>query len=131
MLGLQLAATSLWHCGTAITSTVQVNRKSIMVLKLYGLPLSQPTRAVIWALNWKGLKYELITIMPGSREKNGSRSEEYLRICPSGNIPAIDDDGFVLYESNAILVRVILAQAESEISICITLSVSTWIDIDG
>ena len=74
-------------------------------MKVYGVALSQPARAVLWALNWKKVDYEFVQIMPGSKRQNGSRSPEYLRICPAGTVPAIDDDGVVLSESNAILVR--------------------------
>ena len=72
-------------------------------LALYGLSASQPARAVAWLLSWKGVPYKFVKIMPGQRKAGGSRSPEYLAMCPSGTIPCIKDDELVLWESNAIL----------------------------
>ena len=79
--------------------------QAIGKLKLYGVPLSQPCRAVMWALNWKNVDYEFVPTLPHSTKKGGARHPDYLSICPTGSIPAINDDGFVLQESSAILVR--------------------------
>jgi glutathione S-transferase len=46
-----------------------------------------------------GLEYENIATDMGKGE---TRSHEYLAINPNGHVPAIDDDGFVLWESMAI-----------------------------
>jgi glutathione S-transferase len=74
-----------------------------MVLKLYGVPLSQPCRAIIWTCLYKKLPFELVLTNPGSKGSTGSRNPNYLAINPTGTIPAINDDGFTLWESNAIL----------------------------
>ena len=44
-----------------------------------------------------------LTIVPVDILRGGSRTPEFLRMNPNGRTPVIDDDGFVLAESNAIL----------------------------
>jgi len=74
-----------------------------MVMKLYGVPVSQPVRAVQWLLAWHNIEHEFVMTMPGN--KKGSRSPSFLEINPSGTVPAlVDDDGFAVWESHAILV---------------------------
>ena len=72
---------------------------------LYGVPLSQPVRAVIWTLLLKGQNFELVMINPGSKGEMGSRNSSYLKKSPSGTIPCIEElaTGFVLSEAHAIL----------------------------
>ena len=69
------------------------------MIKLYGYPQSRSTR-IVWLLEEIGVDYELITVdlMAG-----GGQAEGYLNIHADGKVPAIDDDGFVLTESAAIL----------------------------
>eukprot|EP00397_Hematodinium_sp_SG-2012_P058752 GEMP01074644.1.p1 GENE.GEMP01074644.1~~GEMP01074644.1.p1 ORF type:complete len:113 (+),score=20.61 GEMP01074644.1:69-407(+) len=71
---------------------------------IYGVPQSQPVRAVLWLLNKNKIPYKLETVVPGStRAPRGGRSAEYLKLSPSGIIPCMDDNGFVLFESSAIM----------------------------
>lgn len=64
---------------------------------LYGLPVSTYTTKVRLALCWRGLPFE-------EREPPGGyRSQAWREIVPMGTIPAIDDEGFVLAESETIL----------------------------
>lgn len=69
-------------------------------MKVYGHPASTCTRKVICALTEKGVDYEfvLVDIMKGE-----SKSPEHLARQPFGVVPVLEDDGFVLYESRAIL----------------------------
>ena len=72
-------------------------------LKLYGVPVSQPVRAVMWACLAKGLPFDFEMTMPGARK--GTRSEAFRKINPYGfTVPAIQDGDFTLGESHAILV---------------------------
>lgn len=64
---------------------------------LYGLPVSSYTAKLRLALSWRGIPFE-------EREPPGGyRSDAWRRIVPMGTLPALDDAGFVLAESEAIL----------------------------
>ena len=72
---------------------------------VHGVPFSQPVRAVVWLLLLKKMPFDFLLSMPGSSNKNGSRSPEYLAKFPGGTVPCLEepDTGFSLGESNAIL----------------------------
>lgn len=74
-------------------------------LILYGVPFSQPVRAVMWLMLLKRLPFEMVLINPGSTGETGSRNPAYLAKNPGGTIPTIEepDTGFVLGEAHAIL----------------------------
>src|SRR5437867_8344485 len=67
-----------------------------MSLKIYGIARSRAFR-VLWMAKELGVEYEHIPTALAD-----TRSPEYLAINPNGHIPAIDDDGFILWESMAI-----------------------------
>ncbi|MBV9861602.1 MAG: glutathione S-transferase family protein [Alphaproteobacteria bacterium] len=66
-------------------------------LKIYGIPRSRAFR-VLWLAKELGLDYENVPTDLGG----GTRAPDFLAVNPNGHIPAIDDDGFVLWESMAI-----------------------------
>jgi glutathione S-transferase len=70
-----------------------------MVVKLYGYTKSTCTRLVALICKEKEIPYELITV---DLSKRAHKAPEYLKIQPFGQIPYIDDDGFIVYESRAI-----------------------------
>ncbi|KAG6840451.1 hypothetical protein C0991_006627 [Blastosporella zonata] len=70
-----------------------------MVLKLYGISYSTCTQRVATVLLEKQVPFEFITVDFSTGEH---KSPAYLEKQPFGQIPYIDDDGFVLYESRAI-----------------------------
>ena len=67
-------------------------------LRIYGLARTRAFRA-LWIAKELGLDYEHIPVEIGAA---GARKPEYLAINPNGRLPAIDDDGFILWESLAI-----------------------------
>ena len=70
------------------------------MLKLYYHPLSTFARRVRIALIEKSIDAELVEVdMPAGAHKG----PEYRALNPYGRVPTIDDDGFILYESTAIL----------------------------
>jgi glutathione S-transferase len=74
-------------------------------LKLYGVPFSQPVRAVIWLLLLKRMPFELVLTNPGTKGESGSRHPDYLAKNPMGTIPCIEEPetGFTLGEAHAIM----------------------------
>jgi len=57
----------------------------------------------LWALEESGLPYRLERLDYAGGELKG---RDYLRVNPFGKVPAIDDDGFKLFESAAIVLHV-------------------------
>eukprot|EP00667_Euglena_gracilis_P018553 EG_transcript_19713 len=51
----------------------------------------------------KNVPFKRQFVMPHSKEPNGAKHEDYLKIQPFGQIPTLQDDGFVVYEAAAIL----------------------------
>ena len=70
------------------------------MLKLYSHPLSTYSRRVRIALIEKGIAVEEIDV---DMVAGAHRAPEYRKLNPYGRVPTLDDDGFVLYESTAIL----------------------------
>jgi glutathione S-transferase len=68
-----------------------------VTLRIYGIPKSRAFR-VLWIAQELGLPYENFPVDFSARE----RPPELLAANPMGRIPAIDDDGFTLFESLAI-----------------------------
>ncbi|EYF01001.1 glutathione S-transferase family protein [Chondromyces apiculatus] len=69
-------------------------------MKIYGHPMSTCARKVLTVLAEKGHEAEmvLVDLMKGEQKK-----PEFLKLQPFGVIPVLDDDGFILYESRAII----------------------------
>lgn len=67
---------------------------------IYGVPFSVHTRKVILAARLKGIIYSVVPIAPVIP---GSPPPNWRTISPTGLIPAIDDNGFTLADSTAIV----------------------------
>jgi glutathione S-transferase len=69
------------------------------MIKLYTFPPSTNSRKVRIALLEKALEFERINVDLTKREQ---KNPEYLKIHPFGQVPALDDEGFILYDSTVI-----------------------------
>jgi glutathione S-transferase len=71
-----------------------------MGIKLHYHPLSTYSRRVLIAFAEKQIPHELIVVDMAARQH---REQPYLSLNPYGRVPTLEEDGFVLYESTAIL----------------------------
>jgi glutathione S-transferase len=77
------------------------------MLRIWGRISSVNVQKVVWCAEELGIAYERIEA-GGKFGRNNT--PEYLAMNPNGLVPVIEDEGFVLYESNAI-VRYLAARA--------------------
>lgn len=70
------------------------------MIKLYGMGVSFNVSKVRYCLNYLNLKYDWVqtNLMAGENQ-----TPEFLSISPTGKIPAVEIDGFKLFESNSII----------------------------
>jgi glutathione S-transferase len=69
------------------------------MIKLYTFPPSTNSRKVRIVLIEKGLEFERINIDLSKKEQ---KNPDYLKIHPFGQVPALDDEGFIVYDSTII-----------------------------
>lgn len=69
-------------------------------LSLYGFHFSQPTRSIKLLLSENKIDYDFKVV---DALKGENRKPEFLKFHPAGLVPVIDDSGFVLGETCAIL----------------------------
>src|SRR5918994_937039 len=69
------------------------------MIKLYTFPASSNSRKVRIALIEKGLEFERIPVDLSKREQ---KNPDYSKIHPFGLVPALDDEGFIVYDSTII-----------------------------
>jgi glutathione S-transferase len=69
-------------------------------MRVWGRTGSPNVQKVIWCANELGLPYDLIA---AGHEHGVVNEDWYLAMNPNGLVPTIDDEGFVLWESNAIV----------------------------
>lgn len=72
-----------------------------MTIKLHRHPLSGHSHRVQLALSLMGLPHELIDV---DLMKGAHKAPEFVKHSPFGQVPMLDDNGTMLFDSNAILV---------------------------
>jgi glutathione S-transferase len=83
------------------------------MIRIWGRPTSICTQRALWALDEAGCRYKL-TLASGTMGPDGHVSKggqpfgivdtpDYRAMNPNGTVPTIDDGGYVLWESNAIV----------------------------
>jgi glutathione S-transferase len=70
------------------------------MLKIWGRTNSVNVKKALWAAEELGLKYERVD---AGLQFGVNDTAQYRRMNPTGLVPTIDDDGFVLWESHAIV----------------------------
>ncbi len=70
------------------------------MLKIYGRSNSANVQKVLWACAEMGVSYDRVDI---GMQYGGNDTPEYLAMNPNGKVPTIDEDGFILWESNTIV----------------------------
>ncbi|KAH7884262.1 glutathione S-transferase-like protein [Phlebopus sp. FC_14] len=70
-----------------------------MVLKIHGYPFAPLVRLVAEVCKEKEIPYEVVSVAVYKGEQKTPAFKEFQ---PFGQVPYIDDDGFILYESRAI-----------------------------
>ena len=70
------------------------------MLKIWGRVNSVNVKKALWAMEELGVKYERVD---AGMEHGVVKTPEYQKMNPNSLVPTIDDDGFVLWESHAIV----------------------------
>jgi glutathione S-transferase len=79
-------------------------------MKLYQLPMSSASFKVRALLFELGLPCELV---PVDMSKGAHKAPDFLKMNPNGKVPVLEDNGFVVWESNAILCYLAALKPES------------------
>src|SRR5437867_12799887 len=69
------------------------------MIKMYPFPDATYPGKIRMALLEKGLEFVRVTV---DLSKGEQKSPEYLKIHPFGQVPALDDEGFIIYDSTVI-----------------------------
>jgi GST-like protein len=89
-----------WHGrGVPIFSATNKQARETLMLKFYFNGAPNPNKVALF-LEESGLPYELV---PVDTRKGDQFKPEFLAVNPNGKVPAIDDNGVFVFDSNAIL----------------------------
>jgi glutathione S-transferase len=71
-----------------------------VAIRIYAFPPSPRSFKVLWAANQLGVDYEFKLV---DFTKQAQKAPEFLALNPNGRAPVLEHDGYVLWESNAIV----------------------------
>ena len=71
-----------------------------MTIKIYGRLSSANVQKVVWFCNEADLSFKSF-ILGGVH--GGTKTDMFIKMNPNSRVPVINDDDYILYESNAIL----------------------------
>lgn len=100
------------------------------MLRIWGHRQAPNVRKVLWACAELSLASELL---PAGGSHGGTDTPDYRKRNPNGRVPTIDDDGFVLWESHAIL-RYLASREQSSLyptGLRARALVEQWLDWQG
>jgi glutathione S-transferase len=86
-------------CAGVLTEFVAEDKETVM-LKIWGRATSINVQKVMWAIGELGIPHERIDV-GGAFGKN--REAPYLAMNPNGLVPTLEEDNFILWESNTIV----------------------------
>ncbi|KDD17980.1 glutathione S-transferase [Bordetella bronchiseptica] len=98
------------------------------MLKIWGRLSSVNVQKVMWAVRELALPH---TFVEAGGQFGGLDTPEYLRMNPNRKVPLIDDGGFILWESNAIVRYLGARYGEGAISpadSCVRADADRWMD---
>src|SRR5690242_20129066 len=81
------------------TSPPQARTVELSMIKFYFNGAPNPNKVALF-LEETGLPFELV---PVDTRKGDQFKPEFLKVNPNGKVPAIEDDGVFVFDSNAIL----------------------------
>lgn len=81
-----------------------------MTIRIHAFPRSPRGFKVLWASNQLAIDYELIFV---DLTKGEQKKPDFLALNPNGRMPVLEEDGFVLWESNAIVQYLATKKPES------------------
>nr|AWX68884.1 glutathione S-transferase delta 1 [Heortia vitessoides] len=98
------------HIGNAVARSKN-SKMPDQPIKLYYLPPSPPCRAVMMTAKVLGLELDLVltNLMEGAH-----MTPEFLKMNPQHTIPTMDDSGFILWESRAIMCYLVNAYGRDD-----------------
>jgi glutathione S-transferase len=80
------------------SASTRRERKETNIMKIYGHPLSTCTRKVLMTLAETSTPYDFVLV---DFAKGEHKKEPHVHRQPFGRVPALEDDGFAMFESRA------------------------------
>ncbi len=125
MFSRPILSSALRRCFTpSLSSRASSSSSASTVLKLYGFPLSQPTRSVLMLLKENAVPYELVLV---DALKGDHRKPDFLALNEAGLVPIIADSGFDSIDASGAHKPFILGESAAILQhLCETRGLHEW-----